>query len=59
MYDCKQETADIEGDEEKSHELQQELKELEERAKELDDRRTSTISGIRYVTAFCNRYQFF
>jgi RNA polymerase-associated protein RTF1 len=43
------EQADLDGDQEKSVKLTQELEDLEERAQELDRRRTSNINSISYI----------
>uniref|UniRef100_A0A0B7AN46 Plus3 domain-containing protein n=1 Tax=Arion vulgaris TaxID=1028688 RepID=A0A0B7AN46_9EUPU len=43
------EQADLDGDQEKSMTLAQELEDLEERAQELDRRRTSNINSISYI----------
>jgi RNA polymerase-associated protein RTF1 len=41
--------SEMEGETEKANEFKSQLEDLEERAVELDKRRTSNISGIRYV----------
>lgn len=49
LFPTCQEQADLDGDQEKSLKLAQELEDLEERAQELDRRRTSNINSIRLV----------
>jgi len=50
-----QEMSEMEGETDKANELKSQLEDLEERAIELDKRRTSNISGIRYVSCVFSR----